>query len=279
MKKLKHNKLRNTGLIFEILSRSVMYEILNENQPQHAFKLIKNHFNKNSELLKELHLYQTLCGTTENDPSELFQLTIQSRNSLNSEKLDSEKYNLIKSIKSKYDLNNFFETRTANYKLTASVYKLFEHASSSNPDEYLTSKKVILEHLSGSKPTEIIEEQVESAWRDQDPNLRNLSFKLVVEKFNEKYRTLDGRQKTLLSNYINEDVNSTTFKNFIVSEVDYITSRLNSLKESVSDPIVKIKLEETINLTDKILSAKQIKDDQLSSMLKYYELIESLENE
>lgn len=277
MKKLKHNKLKNTGLIFEILSRCVMYEVLNENQPQNGLRLIKTHFNKNSELLRELKLYQTLCGTTKNDPNELIQLSLDGKKKLNESKLEGEKYNLIRDIKKKYDLNVFFETRTSNYKLTASVFKLLEYNSLSNPDDYLTSKKVISEHLSGSQPFEPIEEQVEVSWRNQDKELRNLSFKMVIEKFNEKYRSLDGRQKNLLSKYINEDISSPNFKNFVVTEINWITSRLNTLKDNVTDNILKIKLDETINLTEKILTSKQIKDEQLSSMLKYYELIQNLE--
>jgi len=276
MKKLRHNKLRNTGLLFEILSKNVMYEVISENQKQIALSLIKKHFNSKSEMLKELMLYQCLSKETKNDSSELLNLTLESRKSLDIDRLESEKYELIKDIRRKYDLKTFFETRTANYKLCASVFKLFEHASVTNPDEYLSAKKLVLESLSGSKKDEVLEEQVEKEWREQDKDTRTLGFKIVVQKFNEKYRTLSNRQKTMLSRYINEDTSTPEFKNYIMKEVGYVTAKLTSLLESVTDPITKIKLTETLTLTENIISAKQIKDEHLSSMLKYFELIEEL---
>ncbi len=277
MKKLRHNKLRNTGLLFEILSKTVMYEVLNENQKQVALSLIKKHFNPNSEILKELMLYQSLGKETKNDSGELLSLTLESRKSLNHVRLDTEKYDLVKDIRRKYNLKTFFETRTANYKLCASVFKLFEHSPAMNPDEYLTAKKMVLESLTGQKSEEILEEQVEREWRDQDKDTRTLGFKIVVQKFNEKYRTLSDRQKTLLSRYINEDTSTPEFKNYIMKEVGYVSSKLQNISESITDPITKIKLNETLTLTQNIISAKQIKDEHLSSLLKYFELIEELQ--
>lgn len=277
MKKLRHNKLRNTGLLFEILSKTVMYEVLNENQKQIALSLIKRHFNPDSEILKELVLYQSLTKETKNNGNELLNLTLEARKLLNSEKLEGEKYDLIKDIRKRYDLKTFFETRTPNYKLCASVFKLFEHSPVSNPDEYLTAKSMILESLSGQKKEEVIEEQVEREWRDQDEDTRKLGFRIVVQKFNEKYRTLSDRQKTLLSRYINEDTSTPEFKNYVMKEVGYISNKLQGLAEQVSDPITKIKLTETLSLTQNIISAKQIKDEHLSSLLKYFELIEELQ--
>lgn len=279
MKKLRHNKLRNTGLLFEILSKNVMYEVINEDQKQIALPIIKKHFNQKSEMLKELMLYQSLSKESKNDSGELLSLTLESRKSLNLSKLENEKYELIKDIRKKYDLKMFFETRTTNYKLCASIFKLFEHTSMVNPDEYLTAKKLVMESLSGQKVEEVIEEQVEKEWREQDQDTRTLGFKIVVQKFNEKYRTLSDRQKTLLSRYINEDTGTPEFKNYIMKEVGYVTSKLNSLLESVTDPITKIKLAETLNLTENIISTKQIKDEHLSSLLKYFELVEELEND
>ena len=279
MKKLKHNKLRNTGLLFEILSKNVMHEVINNPTKTPSLSIIKAYFKPGSELLKELNLYQTLSGSTNNNPNELFDLTLDSKRKLDESKLESEKYALIKAIKKHYELNAFFDSRIANYKLTASIYKLLEFNNSGlNPDDYLTSKKLVTEHLSGKK-SEIEDQQFEDEWREQDPDVRKLGFKFIVEKFNEKYRTLGTRQKALLSKYINEDPSNPTFKNYVLKEIGWINGRIDQLSEKVQDTIMKIKLTEVVNLTQKIISAKQVKDEHLSSMLKYYELIESLESE
>lgn len=279
MKKLRHNKLRNTGLLFEILSKKIVYEVLNENRSQSAIPIIKKHFNSKSEILKELSLYQSLYNPTTNNNKELLELTIESRKMLNLDKLETEKYELIKDIKRKYDIKEFFDIRTTNYKTCASIYKIFEHTPVENPNEYLTAKSMILEVLSGNKTEEVLEEQSEKEWREQDKGTRTLGFKIIVQKFNEKYQTLNQRQKNLLGRYINEDTSTSEFKDYIMSEVGYITKKLDGIQKKLTDPITKIKLTETLKLTQNIISAKQVKDDHLSSLLKYYELIEELENE
>lgn len=278
MKKLKHNKLKNTGLLFEILSRAMMHETLHPDNPQIAIKIIRNHFKSDTELLKELRLYNTLSNRSDLDANELLLLTIESRRTLNEKALLKEKYDLIRSIKTKYDIEQLFNTRVSNYKLQASIFKLFEYAGKDNPNEYLTIKKLVLESISGKINEEPVIDEVEQVWREQDSDTRKLGFKIIVERFNEKYRELGGRQKKLLSKYINDDTASDDFKNYIIRECGFIGKKLNAGLDSIDDPVTKIKLTETINLIQNIIAAKQIKEDHLSSMLKYYELIDELEN-
>jgi hypothetical protein len=278
MKKLKHSKVKNTGLIFEILTRMAMKETLNPNSTQSAIKLIKFNFKPDSELVKELNLYQTLNVRSEHDSKELLNFTLEAKKSINQKKLLVEKYNLVKSIKKNYNIDLFFNTRVSNYTLTAAIYKLLEFNGKDNPEDYLNSKKLVVEHLSGKKE-EVIEEEVIQAFREQDEDVRKIGFKMIIEKFNSKYRTLNDKQKKLLSKYINEDSELEPFKNYVLKEVSSIVRTLTNAAKTVSDDVTRIKLNETINLTQSIISAKVIKEEHLSSMLKFYELIEVLENE
>lgn len=278
MRKLKHNKLKNTGLLFELLSRAMMHETLHPDTPQHAAKIIRRHFKTGSELLSELHLYQGLSNRTDYDVNDLLSLSLQSRHRIDETKLTREKYDLIRSIKKEYDIESFFGTRVSNYKLQASIYKIFEYSGDDNPIEYLSSKKLIVESLTGNITQEPVIDEVEQSWRREDSDTRKLGFKIIVERFNEKYRELGTRQKKLLSKYINEDPTSDGFRDYVIRECGFIGKKLNARLETVQDIVMRVKLEETINLMQNIISAKQIKEDHLSSMLKYYELIEVLEN-
>lgn len=278
MKKLKHNKLKNTGLLFEILSRAMMYETLHPDKPQNAVKIIRRHFKPNSELLKELRLYNILSNRSEHDPIELLSLSIESRGTIDEKTLLKEKYDLVRSIKTKYDIDGLFNTKVSNYKLHASIFKLFEYTGKDNPSEYLNTKKLVLESISGKINEEPVVDAVEQSWRAEDSDTRKLGFKIIVERFNEKYRELEPRQKKLLSKYINEDPSSSEFKDYVIRECGFIGKKLNAELDNVDDPVTKIKLTETINLIQNIVSAKLIKEDHLSSMLKFYELIEVLEN-
>lgn len=274
MKKLKHSKFRNTGFVFEVLTRFVMREALEPSVPQKAIKIIKKHFVPNSLLLKELRYYQTLSQFTNHDPSELFNLTMEGRKALDNQKLLKEKYELVKSIKENYNETVFFETKTQNYKVTGSIYKLFEHSASANPEDYLNSKKFIVEHISGKKP-EMVNE-IEQTVMELDPDIRKLSFKIIIERFNQKYKGLNEKQKTLLGKYINDDPDRSAFKDYVMSEVTSITKELKKSMYGIENEVTKIKLNETINLAQNIINAKSIKEEHLTAMLKYYELIEEL---
>lgn len=275
MKKLKHNKLKNTGLIFEILTRMIVHETLDETKQSRAMQIVRKHFAKNSELLKELRLYQSLLNKTVSNSKELLELTLEARRKLNNQKLLKEKYDLVKTINKYYNSEVFFSTRVSNYKLNGSTFKLFEYAGADNPEEYLVAKEQLLEHLNGNSPV-IVEEEVVKTIREQDKDLRGLTLKLIIEKFNDKYRQLNSGQKSLLSVYLNNDTSSDDLKTYVYKEINGLIKEFNKVSKSITDDVVKIKLKETIGLTQTILSAKQIKEEHLSAMLKYYELLEEL---
>ena len=112
--------------------------------------------------------------------------------------------------------------------------------------------------------------------QEVDRDEQQIAFKIIVEKFNSKYRTLSDRQKRLLTKYINEDVEKSDFKDYVVKEISWIGKKLQQSIDEIDDKVLKIKLNEVIDLSQGISSAKQITDDQLSAMLKYYQLIEEL---
>lgn len=271
---MKHNKIRNTGLIFEILSRLLMRETMDNNTT--AYRIVRKHFKPGSELVKELKLYQSLGQPTSHNPTELLELSIQAHSNLDKKKLFAEKYDLIRSVKKNYNPNVFFQTRVSNYKLSASIYKLFEFNSSADPSQYLECRELVTESLKGQ--SKVNQQEIETIVRSQDPDIRKLSFKIIVEKFNEKYKGLNQKQQNLLQKYISEDVNKTAFKDFFMREVGYVVNSLTILSNQVEDKITSIKLNEVTQLAQNILSSKQIKDEHLSAMLKYYELIDQLKN-
>ena len=123
----KHSKIRNTGILFELLTRQITVDVLNNNKKAQAAKILKEFFNKKTELGKEYELYKVL--TTENYKSEakanhLVDAVISTRQKLNNSQLKREKYNLIKEIKKNYNVNDFFMARIPNYKVNASIFKL-----------------------------------------------------------------------------------------------------------------------------------------------------------
>ena len=126
--KTKHSKIRNTGILFELLTRQITVDVLNNDKEGSAANILKEFFNKKTQLGKEYELYKVL--TTENYKSEikanhLVDAVVKAHQKLNGSQLKREKYNLIKEIKKNYDVNDFFMARIPNYKVNASLYEIF----------------------------------------------------------------------------------------------------------------------------------------------------------
>ena len=277
MKKIKHSKYKNTGILFELLVRQIATDTLN-NKDSIATQIIKEHFSKKTELVKELKLYQSVIKETFNSEykaSEFLNIILRERTKLNETTLNRQKYNLIKDIKTNYVLEDFFKYRVSNYKENASVYKLFEYSTDDNPKQYVECKSTLLEHLkTSSKNTDKVSSIVNEEYSKQPKEVRLLAWKMLVESFNNKYGTLSNKQRYILKEYINSVDNSEKLKNFVTKESKTLKKALNSIK--ISDKIVKIKVNEVINLTSKLQSSKTITESQILSLLRYYELHDEL---
>ena len=127
--KLKHSKYKNTGILFELLTRQLTAETISGNSNK-SLNFIKKHFNTNKELLKEYQIYRTFLNQKykkESQAAMLIESLLEEHKKLNKSQLRREKYNLIKEIKDTYNVNNFFNAKINNYKIMASIFNLLEN--------------------------------------------------------------------------------------------------------------------------------------------------------
>lgn len=273
MKKLKHSKYKNTGILFELLVRQIATDTLN-NKDSYATKIIKEHFSKSTELSKELRLYKLFIEESfdsEYKASEFLNILLKERKKLNESVLNRQKYNLIKSIKKNFVIEDFFRYRVSNYKENASIYKLFEHTTSDNPKEYVECKSTLLESLVGNnKSDDKVVSTINEDYTKQPKEVRLLAWKMLVENFNNKYTTLTDKQQDILREYINSVDNSEKLKKFVVRECNYLSKNIKSI--NVTDKVTKIKINEVLKLITKVKSSKVITESQVLSLLRYTEL-------
>lgn len=276
MGKIKHSKFKNTGFIFELLTRQIASDVLTSKKNT-SLAIIRKYFREGSELHKELMLYKALIEFKSKNPASINKLITLSKEAyltLNREKLNREKYLLIKEIKTEYLTEGFFDSRINNYKTYATIYKLFEASLDNNLKEFMQCYDFLVETVSSPKKvdTAIPEADILS---EQTPTIKKLATKLIIEKFNSKYQNLNGKQRTLISRYINENIQLDPFRNYVYSEVNYINKKIDEIASSETDQILKLKLVEVKKLTNEILKSRIIKDSHISAMLKYYELIDA----
>jgi hypothetical protein len=273
-------------VLFELLVRQITLEVLNGDKTENAKNIVKEFFASGTELNKELRLYDLLLKEKYNSESkaEMFVDTVsQAHAKLNEGKLAKEKYNLIKQINEKFELEQFLSSPITNYKVLASIYKVFESKKSENYDikDIFNSKVTLIENIiarPSTKTNKIEDTKLIESYKQQDKDLRLLTYKILVETFNKKYTNLDSNQKNLLKEYINNISNTSKFKDYLSVELPKIVAELKSIKAKIQDKVTTIKLSETISILEKMKMGKSITDGQVSSIMLSYELIKELKS-
>ena len=280
--KTKHSKIRNTGILFELLTRQITVDVLNNDKKGAAANILKEFFNKKTQLGKEYELYRVL--TVENYKSEikanhLVDAVVKAHQKLNNSQLKREKYNLIKEVKKNYDINDFFMARIPNYKVNASIYKVFDSNHDGNPASETQSKFTIVEHITRKEiSSKKKEKALAEGYKKQEKDLRLLAYGILVEKFNKKYSSLSKSQKTLLREYINNISNTNSLKELVETETLRVKAKLQSFLPKVDDKVTKIKLKEAINQAEALMKGRIVEDKQVVTLMRYYQLVKELEN-
>jgi hypothetical protein len=285
MKKIRHSKIKNTGILFELLVRQITLEVLNGDKTEKAKGILKEFFSSNTELNKELRLYELLLRekyTSESRAEKFIDTVNEAHKRINRSQLQKEKYNLIKRINESFNMDDFLSSPIQQYKVLASIYKVFEakYADAYDIKDVFNSKITLIENIT-SKPvltdgkSENSDKIIES-YKKQDKDLRLLTYKILVETFNKKYSNLNERQRELLKQYINNITNTTKFGKYIQTEIPKIISELKTISKKVNDKVTKIKLAETISVLERAKIGKVVSDNHVSSLMLSYELIKEL---
>lgn len=286
MKKIKHSKVKNTGVLFELLVRQITLEVLNGDKTENAKKIVKEFFSNGKELNKELRLYELLQNEKYNSETraEKFVDTVcEAYLKLNQEKLRKEKYNLIKSINESFDSEQFLSSPIKNYKVLASIYKVFESKKTEGFDikDIFNSKITLIENIT-SKPLstkkDVENERLVEDYKKQDKDIRLLTYKILIETFNKKYSNLDTRQKEILREYINNINNTSKFKDYYTQKLQETVKGLGLVKKNIKDKITLIKLNETISVLKAQKLGRTVSDNQVSVLMLSQELLKELKS-
>lgn len=279
--RIKHNKYKNTGVLFELLVRQITSDTISgKNSP--AIDLVRKYFSK-TELAKEHKLYQTLVGAkalTEGKAETLINATLELSSRLNRSNLRREKYNLIKEIKEQYDIEEFFKSKINNYTQYAAAYNIIEAKNATefiNPSQVVENKLAILEHLTRSEINkDDARERIMEEYSEMDKGSRLMIYRILLEKFNKKYSTLNTKQKDILKEYINNVSNTVKLREFVNNNYTSLRKELTELSKKVEDKTIQIKLTEVISLLQPIDKKSNVKDEYVISLLQYNQLVEEL---
>jgi hypothetical protein len=279
-KKAKHSKFKNAGILFELLTRQITADILAGRDESFTKNLMFKYFHESKELGKEVQLYNFILQQKSKDASSgerLLNVVLQTRSKIDERELNKQKYNIIKEIKEKYNIDEFLKNKIPNYKLYASIYKLFEDQDKSEAkfevSELLESREYIIENLTKEKKSD---QESMDVYGNQSAEVRLLAYKFLIENFNTKYTNLLPDQKKLLKEYITNVSNSSKFTKYVNEEYKRISGVLKDQVKNVTSEVVKIKINEVISQFSTKSCTGVIKENQLTSLLNAYELVEEI---
>ena len=278
MTKLKHSKYKNTGILFEMLVRKLTSETLSSDKSV-TIDIIKKYFGKNTELAKELQLYNTLVK--EQFKSEAIGLdyirTVKAAHTkLNQSVLRRQRYNLVKEISDKFVFANMSKMHINNYKALASICMIFEYDETVNPKQIMECKNAILQHGMITETRQIEKDPVIESFESQPKDMRLLTYKLLIDKFNEKYSGLDESQKQLLNRYITNVNDTEALKEYVQTVIPKIKTQLADQAKLVTDPATKIKVSKLSEMLCTVENMKTIKESHVLSLLRYFDLVKEL---
>jgi len=282
--KIKHSKYKNTGLIFELLVKQIAADTLrNEDSP--AVSIIKKYFAGKTALSKEFKLYEFISknrNVSQNKAEAILSTITEVSRKIDSKQLKSLKYELISEIKKSYNIDEFFGIQVRDYKPLAALYCLLEAQNTVNvinPNILVDNKTTILEHLT-SKPQDEgkVKDTIIEEFGKYDKDLRLLTFKILLERFNSTYRDLLPEQKNILKEFITSVNSNTRLRNLVNEEINKISSEVTKLIEKVKDSVVKIKLQEVVKGIKPLSNKEKISDTHLVNLMQYYDLVNELRN-
>ena len=279
--KIKHSKYRNTGVLFELLVRQITADTLKgDNSP--AIDILKEYF-VNTSLGKEYKLYESILKSkvvSESRATLVIDTLLEASTKFNRKSLKKQKYNLINEIKKHYNIESFFGSKVSNYKELAALYTLIEGINSKNishPKQLVDNKITLLEHLTKKEIKQDIEPTVLEEFSKYDKDVRTLTYKVLLEKFNSKYDSLTSDQKSILKEYINSVDSTPDLRNFYNTKINELKSIISKENKNIKDKATQIKINEVAKYLTELEKTDKVGDSNLVDLLRFYQLVNEIQ--
>ena len=240
--KFKHNKRRNTAFLYEALVKELTRATIQDNKKkkQIIIQTLKEFFNKNTALGKELEIYKTLNETfllKEKDAEKLLsEIKKMYKSTIDTGNVYSAQSKLISQINKNISPNTF-SNFVPNYKNLASIFQIFN-------DEAPVKSRVLMEGQIIKRMTSKKQEQEE-----QKMQISNTTLKIFTKKFNNSYEELFSEQKHLLSKYVS------SFKDSGLELKIFLNEEITRLKEEVAG---SLELQEIKNDSEMVSKTKNV---------------------
>lgn len=263
---IKHNKKRNTGLLFEFLTRFVAESAMfdnGDNDPNLYLEMMVRYFAPNTELGRELEIIRSLADRRYSSKELAARSIYEFKNKLskiNHEQSNIEKSNLIKEINYSIGME-LYSIDIPNYRLYTSIYGLCEAVRTKNYAAESQYEDLVLNNLT--------EQKIHSQEKEELSELEysDAVVSIMINKLNERFEKyeINESQKKVIQNYVGLQQGTLTEESYR----NYLSFRFTDVYNAL------VVLE-----SDKRLSDPQTREriSQLKSIYKSYNKIESVDD-
>lgn len=278
MIKFKHNKKKNSALLYEVLVLELTKSILRKDEilKRKITTLLKESFRYDTALHQELKLYHSITKTQNAHPrtaERILSEVLRQRQAMDEKRLLSEQNKLVRQIRKELPpqtLDNF----VPSYKSLATIYQIFHQ------DKRRSIKsKILLENqiIKGMIIPEETNRQKELVPMD------NLVYKTFSKRFNATYSSdLLSEQKTLLAKFISSFAdNGLELKTYLNDEVARLKKSLKeslTLEEVSSDDEMVAKVNKIITTLENYKAQKPEKE-MVQSIIKIQNLVHEIQTD
>jgi hypothetical protein len=147
------------------------------------------------------------------------------------------------------------------------------------PSQVIENKVTLLEHITRKEINKAdVTDRVLEEYAKMDKGTRILAYKILLEKFNEKYGDMSNAQKAVLKEYINNISNTVKLREFVNNSYVAIKTQIAQLSKTVADKTTQIKLTEIVNLLKPLDKNQNVKDDNIIALLQFHQLVDELKS-
>lgn len=200
---LKHNRKRNSGLIYEFLVRRLSEKMMvgDVEGVAKTLEITKKYFSPGTPIHSELELFEAITknrGVPEATARRIIGRVRERAKKLDRRAITIKKSNLIKELNYGFGQDFFSKYRIAEYKALASVQVMIDSVDTkvvlTEDVELVKIEEAIVSYMSAQPTTQHV---------SVDPDHDTTTYTLAVRKFQEKYDgVLTGGQKRLIESYV-----------------------------------------------------------------------------
>ena len=285
---MKHNKQKNVGIMFEILSHAVLREVSEKRNRRAArlYALIKENFLKDTEISKAYKIYSQFIYS---EARNVYSANLFIRNlikeytvNVNKKKLNAELSRLSESISRITDKKNLLKINIPNYKTIASFHiRLHEDNQYISSKENLVIDETLLDHLLENKVAKRIRDVREQSKYEkktiEEIQTEKLALVIALQKFDDIYgKLLTKEQKLYLEKYYTT-TDAIKYKRWVDKKVNNLIDEIANKSPAITDEKITEKIELVNEKLKGIVEQKSVSTSNLKDILLIVEMKDKLD--